>query len=97
MIADIGVVIVAAGSGSRVGGSELKQFRWVAGKPMLLHSVQKFQAREYWIVDLDNQLIEVWQLIKGRFIRDDIYGIGETFRSAVLSDFEIIVNDIFNG
>jgi 2-C-methyl-D-erythritol 4-phosphate cytidylyltransferase len=43
--ADVGVVIVAAGSGSRTGGSEPKQFRWVAGKPMLLHSVQTFQAR----------------------------------------------------
>lgn len=42
---DVGVVIVAAGSGSRVGGQELKQFRWVYGKPMLLHSVQTFQAR----------------------------------------------------
>lgn len=43
--ADVGVVIVAAGSGSRVGGKELKQFRWVGGKPMLLHSVQAFHAR----------------------------------------------------
>jgi len=43
--ADVGVVIVAAGSGSRVGGNELKQFRWVHGKPMLLHSVQAFHAR----------------------------------------------------
>lgn len=42
---DVGVVIVAGGSGSRVGGGELKQFRWVAGKPMLLHSVQTFMAR----------------------------------------------------
>lgn len=42
---DVGVVIVASGSGSRVGGDELKQFRWVAGKPMLLHSVQTFMAR----------------------------------------------------
>jgi len=42
---DVGVVIVAAGSGSRVGGSELKQFRWVAGKPMLLHSLQTFMMR----------------------------------------------------
>ena len=42
---DIGVVIVAAGTGSRVGGEELKQFRWVAGRPMLLHSVQEFQRR----------------------------------------------------
>ena len=43
--ADVGVVIVAAGTGSRVGGGELKQFRWIAGKPMLLHSLQRFQAR----------------------------------------------------
>lgn len=42
---DVGVVIVAGGSGSRVGGQELKQFRWIAGKPMLLHSVQTFMAR----------------------------------------------------
>ena len=42
---DVGVVIVAGGSGSRVGGKELKQLRWVAGKPMLLHSLQTFMAR----------------------------------------------------
>lgn len=44
-VADVGVVIVAAGTGSRTGSSELKQFRWVAGKPMLLHTVQAFQMR----------------------------------------------------
>jgi 2-C-methyl-D-erythritol 4-phosphate cytidylyltransferase len=43
---DVGVVIVAGGKGSRAGGSELKQFRWIAGKPMLLHSIQTFQERE---------------------------------------------------
>ena len=43
---DVGVVIVAGGKGSRAGGSELKQFRWIAGKPMLLHSIQIFQERE---------------------------------------------------
>jgi 2-C-methyl-D-erythritol 4-phosphate cytidylyltransferase len=44
---DVGVVIVAAGASTRVGGGdgELKQLRWVAGKPMLLHSVQTFQQR----------------------------------------------------
>jgi 2-C-methyl-D-erythritol 4-phosphate cytidylyltransferase len=42
---DVGVVIVAAGSGTRAGGTEPKQFRWVAGKPMLLHSVQTFMER----------------------------------------------------
>jgi 2-C-methyl-D-erythritol 4-phosphate cytidylyltransferase len=41
---DIGVIIVAGGSSTRTGGEELKQFTWVAGKPMLLHSVQTFMA-----------------------------------------------------
>jgi 2-C-methyl-D-erythritol 4-phosphate cytidylyltransferase len=45
VVQDVGVVIVAAGSGSRTGSEELKQFRWVAGKPMLLHTVQLFQQR----------------------------------------------------
>lgn len=44
-VRDVGVVIVAGGSGSRTGSSELKQLRWVAGKPALLHSVQAFMAR----------------------------------------------------
>jgi 2-C-methyl-D-erythritol 4-phosphate cytidylyltransferase len=42
---DVGVVIVAGGKGTRTGTEELKQFRWVAGKPMLLHSVQLMQER----------------------------------------------------
>ena len=45
---DVGVVIVAGGSNTRTqtgGAGELKQLRWVAGKPMLLHSLQTFQAR----------------------------------------------------
>lgn len=42
---DVGVVIVAAGRGTRAADGELKQFRWVAGKPMLLHSVLAFQER----------------------------------------------------
>jgi 2-C-methyl-D-erythritol 4-phosphate cytidylyltransferase len=42
---DVGVVIVAGGSGTRAGGTELKQFRWGAGKPALLHSLQTFMAR----------------------------------------------------
>ena len=42
---DVGVVIVAGGSSTRTAGTELKQFRWIAGKPMLLHSVQRFMER----------------------------------------------------
>lgn len=46
MARDVGVIIVAAGSSTRTSGQELKQFRWVAGKPMLLHSLQVFMARD---------------------------------------------------
>ena len=44
---DVGVVIVAGGTGSRAAGTtgELKQFRWVGDKPMLLHAVHAFQRR----------------------------------------------------
>lgn len=42
---DVGVVIVAAGASTRVGGAELKQLRWLAGKPMLLHSLEQFIKR----------------------------------------------------
>ena len=55
---DVGVVIVAGGSSTRTiarapvgdatgstAATELKQLRWVAGKPMLLHSLQTFQQR----------------------------------------------------
>ena len=48
IVRDVGVVIVAAGASMRTqagGDSDLKQLRWVAGKPMLLHSLQAFQAR----------------------------------------------------
>jgi 2-C-methyl-D-erythritol 4-phosphate cytidylyltransferase len=46
-VQDVGVVIVAGGTGSRAAGTtgELKQFRWVGDKPMLLHAVHAFQRR----------------------------------------------------
>jgi 2-C-methyl-D-erythritol 4-phosphate cytidylyltransferase len=46
-VQDVGVVIVAGGTGSRAAGAtgELKQFRWVGNKPMLLHAVHAFQKR----------------------------------------------------
>jgi 2-C-methyl-D-erythritol 4-phosphate cytidylyltransferase len=44
-IVDVGVIIVAAGSSTRTDSDELKQFRWIGGKPMLLHSLQTFQER----------------------------------------------------
>ena len=39
---DVGVVIVAAGQGTRIGGGTPKQFIEIAGVPMLLRSIRPF-------------------------------------------------------
>jgi 2-C-methyl-D-erythritol 4-phosphate cytidylyltransferase len=40
---DVGVVVVAAGRGERLGGTP-KQYREIAGVPMLLRSIRPFVA-----------------------------------------------------
>jgi 2-C-methyl-D-erythritol 4-phosphate cytidylyltransferase len=37
-------IIVAAGSGQRIGGSTPKQFLEFAGKPVIIHTLEKFEA-----------------------------------------------------
>jgi len=39
---DVGVVVVAAGQGSRLGGSVPKQFREIAGVPLVLRALRPF-------------------------------------------------------
>ncbi len=41
---DVGAVVVAAGSGRRAGGEVAKQFREIAGIPMLLRALRPFLA-----------------------------------------------------
>ncbi len=41
---DVGVVVVAAGQGRRAGGDTPKQFREIAGVPMVLRAVRPFAA-----------------------------------------------------
>ncbi len=41
---DVGVLIPAAGRGVRAGGSEPKQFRSIAGVPMLLRAIRPFRS-----------------------------------------------------
>jgi 2-C-methyl-D-erythritol 4-phosphate cytidylyltransferase len=41
---DVGVVVVAAGQGLRAGGGEPKQFRPIAGVPMLLRALRPFTS-----------------------------------------------------
>jgi 2-C-methyl-D-erythritol 4-phosphate cytidylyltransferase len=41
---DVGVVVVAAGRGSRMGGETAKQYRPIAGVPMVLRALRPFTA-----------------------------------------------------
>lgn len=41
---DVGVIVVAAGRGTRLGGSLPKQYRPLAGVPLVLHSLRPFLA-----------------------------------------------------
>jgi 2-C-methyl-D-erythritol 4-phosphate cytidylyltransferase len=44
LLPDVGVVIVAAGQGTRLGGGTPKQYRLLAGVPLLLRAVRPFVA-----------------------------------------------------
>jgi len=55
---------------------------------------EKFGVREYWIVD-PAKLIEVWILDGGRYVRQGIYNIDETFNSPVLGGKMVVVKAIF--
>ena len=57
------------------------------------HLYQRYGVREYWLVDPRDQLIEVWQLQDGRFVRLDVFGVNETFLSALIG--EVNTNAIF--
>ena len=37
-------IIVAAGSGTRFGGKTPKQFLEILGKPLIIHSIQRFES-----------------------------------------------------
>ena len=53
---------------------------------------EKYQAYEqhgvgeYWIVDPVHEVIEVWSLIEGRFVRQGVYASEDTFQSDQLTE-----------
>ncbi len=56
---------------------------------------EKHGSREYWMVDPDNRLIEVWKRGANSFERQGVYGIGDQFESAALSGKTVEVTPIF--
>ncbi|MFR9650509.1 MAG: 2-C-methyl-D-erythritol 4-phosphate cytidylyltransferase [Rikenellaceae bacterium] len=65
----IGVVIVAAGSGSRMGGELPKQFRFLGQLPLLAHSINRFAGcyeRAEIVVVLSADRVEYWNNLVAR-------------------------------
>lgn len=67
---NIGVVIVAGGSGTRIGGSTPKQFMIVGGEPLLVRAINTFSealpAAEI-VVVLPENYINFWKNLAARF------------------------------
>jgi Uma2 family endonuclease len=59
------------------------------------HLYEQHGVREYWIVDSEPGLIEVWVLLNGKYERQGIYEPGDVFTSPVLSGQSIEVSAIF--
>lgn len=57
------VIIVAAGTGSRVGGNIPKQFRLLEGRPVLMHTLEKFsqcQTQPTIVLVLSTSMLDYW-------------------------------------
>ena len=66
----VGVIIVAGGSGKRMGGSLPKQFSIVGGKPILAHTINAFRKAlpaSRIVVVLPAEHIEFWKNLSARF------------------------------
>ena len=66
----VGVIIVAGGSGKRMGGSLPKQFSLVGGEPILAHTINAFHKAlptSRIVVVLPAEYIEFWKNFSARF------------------------------
>lgn len=56
---------------------------------------EKHGTREYWMIDPETSLIEVWKRGANGFERQGVYGVGDTFESAALGGKVVDVTPIF--
>lgn len=56
---------------------------------------ERYGVREYWMLDPQEQYIEVYRRDGDTLIHQGVYGPGQTFTSAVLAGATIAVDDLF--
>src|SRR5688572_29670021 len=52
------------------------------------HLYEKAGVREYWMLDVDEKLLEIWQLQDGRFMLVDVFGVEDECKSPLLGKVE---------
>lgn len=58
------------------------------------HLYERFGVREYWMIDPDAHLIEVYRNQQGYFMRHGVFGPGQDFTSPILNGQKISVSAI---
>jgi 2-C-methyl-D-erythritol 4-phosphate cytidylyltransferase len=74
------VVIVAAGSGSRMGGALPKQFLMLQGKPLILHTMERF-----WLFDPEMKVVVVLAQAHGK-LWEQLVGSYEIARGVTIAN-----------
>ncbi|MEP6903740.1 MAG: 2-C-methyl-D-erythritol 4-phosphate cytidylyltransferase, partial [Actinomycetota bacterium] len=89
-------IIVAAGSGTRFGSDKPKQFLEIGGKPLLIHTLEKFEncplINEIVLVIASNQIINYREIAVKHHLRKIakiVYG-GKTRAESVFKGFSVI-------
>ena len=89
-------IVVAGGLGTRMGSEVPKQFLTLKGKPILVHSIEKFLSVDQLILVLPKNHLERWQELKKEFfpeveIQTAIGGSSRT--ESVISGLSLIPDD----
>ncbi|MBI4546680.1 MAG: Uma2 family endonuclease [Ignavibacteriae bacterium] len=58
---------------------------------------EQFGVREYWIVDPEQKLVEVYTLVGNKFSESGVYRGNDKLKSALLRELSLEVNKIFGG
>jgi Uma2 family endonuclease len=57
---------------------------------------ERFGIPEYWMLEADERLVEVWVLREGRYQRQGVYQPGDTFISPALKGAVVTVAELFD-
>lgn len=73
----------------------LSPSNWLYDRGKKQEAYRQAGVREYWIVDYRAKTVEVLVLEESAYVLIDKFGEGDVARSAVLTDFEVAVGDVF--